>query len=116
LSSAVSTIFFYTQGLTNFLQQLTIFVFKIFDATLLAGLTGGDVLPVGNNNKVIFEKAFDRLGVSNVLLSSTIVAAQRADNGTGVVLTDQTPTGNMTIKASKLIISILPLLDKHEAI
>ncbi|KAJ5378232.1 uncharacterized protein N7496_005641 [Penicillium cataractarum] len=105
------TIYFYSQGLTNFLQQLTINVFKMFDSTLLSGLTGHDVVPPNHNNKLIFEMALEKLGPSNVLLSSTIVAAQRPPNVPGVLLIAKTPNGDKLIRVSKLLISIPPLLE-----
>jgi hypothetical protein len=111
LSNLAYTVYFYSQGLTNFLQQLTINVFKMFDSTLLSGLAGHDVVPPDHNNKLIFEKGFDRLGSSNVLLSSTILAARRPVNETGVRLVAKTPTGNKLIAVSKLVISIPPLLE-----
>lgn len=111
LSSAAYTVYFYSQGLTNFLQQLTINVFKMFDSTFLSGLAGHDVVPPNHNNKVIFENALARLGSSNVLLSSTILAAKRPVDGAGVLLVAKTPAGNKLIMASKLLISIPPLLE-----
>ncbi|KAJ5140818.1 hypothetical protein N7448_004226 [Penicillium atrosanguineum] len=105
------TIYFYSQGLTSFLQQITINVFKMFDSTLLAGLAGGDVVPPNNNNKIIFEKASAILGSSNILLSSKIIAAKRPLKGSEVLLVAKTPLGNKLIKAAKLLISIPPLLD-----
>lgn len=111
LSNLAYTAYFYSQGLTNFLQQLTINVFKMFDSTLLSGLAGHDVVPPNHNNKLIFEKGLDRLGSSNVLLSSTILATKRAADETGVLLVAKTPTGNKLIAVSKLVISIPPLLE-----
>lgn len=108
------SIYFYSQGLTSFLQQMTINVFKMVDFTILAGLAGGDVVPPNNNNKIIFEKAATILGSSNIMLSSTIVAAKRPVNKSGVLLVAATPLGNKLIKASKVLISIPPLLDNMQ--
>lgn len=66
LANMAYTIYFNSQGLTNFLQQLTINVFKMFDSTLLSGLIGHDVVPPNHNNKLIFEMALEKLGASNV--------------------------------------------------
>jgi hypothetical protein len=111
LSSMAYSIYFYSQGLTNFLHQSTINVFKMFDSTLLSGWTCHDVVSPNQKNKLIFERTLERLGASNVLLSSTIVAAQRLANGRGVLLIAKTPLGNKLISASKLLISIPPLLE-----
>jgi hypothetical protein len=111
LASVAFNVYFYSQGLTNFLQQLSINAFKMFDSTLFSGLAGHEVVPPpNNNNKLIFEKGLGTIGTSNVLLSSTIIAANRPINGSGVRLVAKTPTGNKVIMASKLLISIPPFL------
>lgn len=115
LRSLAYTIYFYSQGLTNILQQLTINIFKMFDSTLISGLSGGDIVTSSHNNGEIFKKASAILGSSNVLLSSTIVAAKRPANGSGIFLVAKTPSGNKLIKVSSLLISIPPLLDNMDS-
>ena len=99
-------------GVGNILQQLTVNVFKIFDAAYLDGLRGGDVVTSNRDNGELYVKALAELG-SNALLSSTVTAAQRSGND-GVKLVVKTPTGNKLIVASKLLISIPPLVSNLE--
>ncbi|KUI53251.1 Beta-cyclopiazonate dehydrogenase [Cytospora mali] len=102
------TIYFAAEGVSDFLQQLTVNAFKFIDGAYLSGKV---VVPASGDNSEIYTRALDKLG-EDALLSSTVVSAQRPSNGTGgVSLVVQTPTGQKLIKASKLLISIPPLLD-----
>ncbi|BDD61322.1 hypothetical protein MPDQ_003575 [Monascus purpureus] len=102
-------VYFGAQGLSNVLDQLTVNVFKIFDASFIDALNGGDVRGVHSNGE-IYARASAVLG-TDVLFSSQVVAASRPVNGTGVRLVVRTPTGNKLVVASKLLVSIPPLLD-----
>lgn len=113
LQDLAYSVYFNAQGTTNFLNQLTVNVFKYVDDSFLDALSGGDVVTSDHNNWGIFAKALALLG-SDVLLSSTVVSAQRSTNGTGVSLVVQTPTGNKLIQASQLLISIPPLLENMQ--
>ena len=96
-------------GVGNVLQQLTVNVFKIFDKAYLRGFQGGNVVTSNHDNGELYVKALAELG-SDALLSSTVTAAQRAGGKNGVKLVVKTPTGNKLIIASKLLISIPPLI------
>lgn len=107
LQTIAYSIYSNSLGIGNILQQLTVNVFKIFDAAYLDGLRGGDVVTANHDNGELYVKALAELG-SNALLSSTVTAAQRS--GKGVKLVVKTPTGYKLIVASKLLISIPPLV------
>nr|UBX54548.1 NAD binding protein [Aspergillus sp.] len=102
-------VYYGAQGLSNVLDQLTVNVFKIFDGSFIDALHGGDVKGAHANGD-IYTQAAARLG-TDVLYSSQVVAARRPDNGTGVRLVVRTPTGHKLILASRLLVSIPPLLD-----
>jgi len=103
------------EGFDNFLNELTINIFKLVDESFLdAAAPGGSIVPPNHDNGAIYTQAAAQLG-SDVLLSSTVVDAQRPSNGSsGVSLVVQTPSGKKLIQASKLLISIPPLLDNSK--
>jgi hypothetical protein len=102
-------VFWAAQGLSNVLEQLTVNVFKIFDKSFIDALQGGDVRSVDGNGE-IYNKASAILK-GKVLYSSQVVASSRPADGTHVKLGVATPTGNKLIIASKLLVSIPPLLN-----
>ncbi|KAL5361326.1 hypothetical protein BJX96DRAFT_151736 [Aspergillus floccosus] len=112
LEDIAYNVYYGAQGLSNVLDQLTVNVFKIFDGSFIDALYGGDVKGLHTNGE-IYTRAAARLG-ADVLLSSQVVAASRPDNGTGVRLVVQTPTGHKLIMASKLLVSIPPLLENMQ--
>ena len=109
LQNIAYSIYSNSLGIGNILQQLTVNVFKIFDAAYLDGLKGGNVVTSNHDNGELYVKALAELG-SNALLSSTVTAAQRSGKN-GVKLLVKTPTGNKLIIASDLLISIPPLVN-----
>ena len=103
------------EGFDNFLNELTINIFKLVDESFLdAAAPGGSIMPPNHDNGAIYTKAAAQLG-SDVLLSSTVVDAQRPSHGSsGIRLVVQTPSGKNLIIASKLLISIPPLMDNSK--
>ncbi|MCJ1241588.1 hypothetical protein MMC14_009594 [Varicellaria rhodocarpa] len=100
-------------GLGNILQQLTVTVLKAVDQVFLSEIQGASVTTSRHDNHELWDKAQAELG-SNVLLSSTVIAAKRPLNSsgeTGVTLVVQTPDGNKLIMASQILISIPLELD-----
>jgi hypothetical protein len=98
-------------GFANILDQLTVHVYKLIDnAFISGGQAGGLIVPQTANNE-IYISAQNILG-SDAILSSTIVSAQRPSNdvASGVSLVVQTPSGKKLIQASKLLITIPPLI------
>jgi hypothetical protein len=67
------------------------------------------VTTAAHNNGELYVKALEVLG-SDALLRSTEVDAQRPFNGSHVRLVVQTPTGSKLIQASKLLVTIPPLV------
>lgn len=63
-----------------------------------------------NNNHEAFANAQAELG-TNVLLSSTVVAANRPEKGAGVQLVVQTPSGRKLIKAKKILFTAAESLE-----
>ncbi|MCJ1318616.1 hypothetical protein MMC15_003946 [Xylographa vitiligo] len=109
LQNIAYSIYSNSLGIGNILQQLTVNVFKIFDAAYLDGLKGGDVATTNHDNGELYVKALAELG-SSALMSSTVIAAQRPSDKESVKLVVRTPTGNKLIVAKKLLISIPPLV------
>jgi len=71
-------------------------------------LSNGPFASASHNNAEVFVKALAELG-PNALLSTTVIAA--VQNSTDVSLVVKTPTGNILIQASKLLVTIPPLVD-----
>ncbi|KAF1948584.1 FAD/NAD(P)-binding domain-containing protein [Byssothecium circinans] len=107
LADTAYDVYFSAGGVSNILDQLTINVFKFIDESFLDSITGNAIVP-STNNFEIYAKAATLLG-KDVLLESTVVASRRSDNSVALVV--QTPSGKKLIKASKLLISIPPLLE-----
>lgn len=113
LSDIAYYLYFSAEGLSNPLQQLTLNVMKMVDPAFLAEMEGAGLGTANQNNGEIFVKALHELG-SDALLSSTITAAKRPYNSSGVSLVVKTPSGSKLIKASKLLVSIPPILDNMD--
>ncbi|OXV11594.1 hypothetical protein Egran_00645 [Elaphomyces granulatus] len=99
-----------TGGVTNpfLLDQVTVNVMKWLDhAYMDETINGNAVTTTKHDNGELYVKALAELG-SDALLSSTVTAAQRPEEG-GVSLVVSTPKGDKLIVASKLLITI-PLL------
>ena len=90
-------------GEGNILEELTAYVFQRANNILLAELSTGEGIRTLNNSELYF-KAQAELG-SSALVSSTVVAAHRSKNNSGVLLVAQTPTGKKLIIASQILIS-----------
>lgn len=98
-------IFGFAQGLGNILAQPAIYVLKNVNAGVIGGYIGGFVAAASNDNQELYEKALAKLG-SNAYLKSTVRRISRNGNITRVVVT--TPSGNILIKAKKLLIATPP--------
>ncbi|EFX04245.1 FAD-dependent pyridine nucleotide-disulfide oxidoreductase [Grosmannia clavigera kw1407] len=61
--------------------------------------------PATYSAETLYERVLDLLG-DDVLLGSTVVSSQRSDSG--VELTVQTPSGQKTVKAKKLLVAAPP--------
>ncbi|KAA8645011.1 hypothetical protein EYZ11_008108 [Aspergillus tanneri] len=105
-------IYYGSQGLSNILDQPTVNVFKEFHESLTDAVKGGNVKGHPNNGE-IYTKALAYLG-KDILFSSRVIAAYRPESSTGVKLVVQTPSACKLILASKLLVSIPPLLDNME--
>jgi hypothetical protein len=100
-----------SNGLANpgFLDQVTVNMLKWLDNAYVEGTRGRSVTTAAHNNGELYANALGVLG-SDVLLRSTVEAAQRLTNGSHVSLVVQTPTGSKLIEASKLLVTIPPLM------
>ena len=98
------------QGVSNILSEPTVNVFKFIDESFLEASSGKGFVPADNNGE-IYVKATAKLG-KDVLLSSTVTAAKRGSTLTSLVV--KTPGGNKLIRASKLLITIPPLLQTRK--
>ena len=115
LQDVAYSLFLDGEGFDKFLNELTVNILKFVDQSFLdTAAPGGSIVPPNHNNGAIYTQAAAQLG-SDVLLSSIVVDAQRPSrSGSGVSLVVQTPSGNKLIQASKLLISIPPLLDNSK--
>ncbi|KAF3386494.1 Beta-cyclopiazonate dehydrogenase [Penicillium rolfsii] len=109
IGNAAPTIFRFGQGLGDFLEQPTLYVFKNFGLDIIHDIATGFLVTTSQNNHEIYDHAAEILG-SDVLLSSTVVATKHRDQNGGVQLVVQTPSGRRIVKAKTLLISIPPKL------
>ncbi|KAL2191199.1 FAD/NAD(P)-binding domain-containing protein [Thermothelomyces heterothallicus CBS 203.75] len=110
LEDVAYTIYISGPGYAGVLRQPTAHVFKMIDDSFINSNSGSATMPLSGDNAEPYYRARDILG-SDVLLSTTVVDSRRSFNGTGVRLVVQTASGRKLIKASKLLITIPPLLD-----
>ena len=115
LQDVAYSLFLDGEGFDNFLNELTVNILKFVDESFLdTAVPGGSLVPPDHNNGAIYTQATAQLG-SDVLLSSIVVDAQRPSrSGSGVSLVVQTPSGKKLIQASKLLISMPPLLENSK--
>lgn len=109
LDDVAYSVYFSGPGYANILDQLTVNVFKLIDNSYLKSNSGSGMLPVSGNNGELYDKALDILG-SDVLLSTTVVDTKRSYNNSDIRLVVQSGSKRKLIKASKLLITIPPLL------
>lgn len=109
LQSLVGFLFAFAQGLGNFLEQYTLYVFKNFGLGILQDLQIGFLRTARQDNSEIYVKALAELR-DNVLLQSHVIATDRSSDD-GVKVLVKTPTGPKLILAKKLLITIPPKLN-----
>lgn len=109
LQSLVGFLFAFAQGLGNFLDQYTLYVFKNFGLGILQDLQIGFLRTARQDNSEIYVKALAELR-DNVLLQSHVIATDRSSDD-GVKVLVKTPTGPKLILAKKLLITIPPKLN-----
>lgn len=109
LSTSAYDIYLSAQGLSDPLAHTTFDVLKMVDPAFLAELEGASLQTVNQDNSELYVKALAELG-SDALLSSTVAAALRPDSG-NVSLVVNTPTGTRLVVASKLLVTIPPILE-----
>lgn len=103
------------RGFANIMEQLTVNVFKLVDNSYLNAITGQAFVPASGGIGSIYTTALRLLG-NDALLSSTVLASKRPSKKTGGshLLAVQTATGKKLIKASKLLITIPPILNNSK--
>lgn len=110
LESTVFSIYFQTEGLGDLLSQPTLYVFKYLNTAYLDGQlpsSPGFFVTERSFNQEVYLLAQAEFG-ENALVSSRVVYAHRSDNR--VVLIVKTPTGNKTIIAKKLLVTMPPTM------
>ncbi|KAH8888023.1 FAD/NAD(P)-binding domain-containing protein [Thozetella sp. PMI_491] len=122
LEEQVYAIWWIVNGMSNLplLEQVTMNVLKYFDRLYLNAINYGtlgtkpDMVTVNRNNGELFDRAHQELG-ENVLLNSAVVAGDRCSSDEEVRLAVSTPTGTKLIVASRLLITIPPLLSNMQS-
>jgi hypothetical protein len=110
IQDAVPIILEFAHGVGDFLASPTLYIFQNFGIPQLESIESGSFLTTaGHDNSVLYQKAAALLG-SSVLYGSTLVHAERNDNGTQYI-TVQTPSGLKLIKAKQLLMTIPPILE-----
>ncbi|KAL4918445.1 hypothetical protein BDW62DRAFT_65100 [Aspergillus aurantiobrunneus] len=117
LGPAVETLTLYVQGYADVLNYPTVYAMKYFNLNVVQGIQTGFLRPVSQDNQATYRAAEAELG-NDVLLSSTIVGMDRSDSDSDSDLHTvfvNTPSGPQRIQATKIIITIPPLLENLEA-
>lgn len=109
LQDIAYTVHFISEGDGSLLDELTLYVFQRLNDVLLEEVSGGDGFKTHNNSELYF-KAAAELG-SSALLESTVIAADRSTDDSGVRLVVDTPTGDKLIIASQLLVSAPIVMD-----
>lgn len=108
LSALAYTAFEYNQGVGNILAQPTVYMMKYFDQEQVSNLLDGTFVYNGlGDNQLLYDKALAELG-SSAYLSSDIEKITRSDDCIDVYFSS--PSGEILVKASKLLITIPPTL------
>jgi hypothetical protein len=106
--------FSFGQGFNDILRLPSLYVLKYFGIGVVTGILQNSFLTTAHrDNSELYEKAGAFLG-TDVLLGSTVVAADR-DRAGAVVLRVETPNGPATIRAGKLLITAPPLPGRLDA-
>jgi hypothetical protein len=107
LGSIVHLVAEYAQGLNGILRLPALYVLKNFSLDVVENILAGSFLSTpDHDNSALYLAATAFLG-QDVLLSTTVVAARRGDSG--VQLSAVGPSGPVTIRARKIVITIPPL-------
>ncbi|RYP50709.1 hypothetical protein DL768_003853 [Monosporascus sp. mg162] len=111
IQDAVPLLALYGQGGLDYEKTTTLYIVKYMGPAAVDDITIGAVTTARHNNHELYEAAYDVLGSDNVLLSSTVSAAERSKKGVrlNVVRADGSC---VDIRAEKLVVSIPPTLDK----
>lgn len=109
LDDMVYTVWAYGQTLGNLLEQPTIYVIKRFGQDILKNLFENSFLTTASHdNSELYQKAKTFLG-ENVLLQSQVLKTTRGGEYNEVLV--QTPSGQKTIRAKKLVVAIPQTID-----
>jgi hypothetical protein len=110
IQDAVPIILTFAHGVGDLLASPTLYVLQNFGIPELESLETASYLTTArHDNSELYQKAAALLG-SSVLYGSTLVRAERHENGTHHI-TVQTPSGLKLIKAKKLLMTIPPILE-----
>lgn len=111
LEALAYEIFSYNQGVGNILAQPTLYMMKYLDTfevtSLLNEMPGNWVVNAKDDNQLLYDRALQELG-SNAFLNSNITRVTRHHDC--VIVCFDTPDGEKTVRAKKLVISIPPTL------
>ncbi|KAF2807364.1 flavin-containing superfamily amine oxidase-like protein [Mytilinidion resinicola] len=110
IEGAVQILNIFGNGMGNFLDQSTLYVFKLVSLASIQALQENSYqATVSHNNRAPYEAAEKILG-KKALLSTTILSVDRS-SPLGVKVQVLTPTGKKLIIAKKLLSSIPPKLE-----
>ncbi|KAA8651009.1 hypothetical protein EYZ11_004300 [Aspergillus tanneri] len=112
LQDIAFTIWEYSWGCGDILEQPTVYILKAVDQPFVEGLEQGLLTTARLNNHEIYDKALEELG-SDALVSSTVSAAQRTE-GEKVKLVVQTPNGKKLVVASKVVVTMPPKIENMQ--
>jgi hypothetical protein len=109
IEAAVPTIAIFIDTVGDMFTETTAYIMSEVGAVVLnATANGGLLVPTTFNNSELYAHIAQQLG-SDVLYSSTICSAQRNDNTVSLVV--NSPDGQKTVNAKKLLVTAPPLRD-----
>ena len=106
LQALVPTMFQYSQGAGNLLNDPALYVLKLFSLNVVGSILSGGFLNLPQGTQQLYNAAQSYLGES-VLLNATVQSIQRCD---GVQTRVKTPQGTTTIRSGQLLWAAPPTL------
>lgn len=116
ISACANQVFEVTgMGVGDFQNSLTMYVLSAFGPHMIRTFLGNGTIftPDSRRNIEVYEKIQARLG-SDLLLNSTVVQSERADNGHSLWVEDGATGRYRLVKAKKLLIAIQPTKQNME--
>ncbi|KAK9421385.1 putative Amine oxidase domain-containing protein [Seiridium unicorne] len=112
LTDAFPLIYQISQGMGDLLHVSTIYAIKYFNLDDLHNMISGYFTEAQGNNSLLYSRAAEYIGASNVLLESSVVSANRQNTTTGrpELLVSARDEGLKLLSCGQILLTIPPTL------